>query len=447
MWVDIACIDQNSGSRDSAAEIGRQAKIFRGASVVFAWLTSHLDALEEEFPDAEQALDSLGNSPDAGTGPDQSSGQRVADFFSFLTRDPWFSSLWTLQEAFLCPEAIFITRKARLWSPVEGKEEMLRLKDIVGMIDMLHGGLYYDDRDQLIHHIPGFLTILERSGLLGLLIQIPIILLSVAQYRKTSPINETDRVYGIMQVFNMRLGKSRPNADPTKDFTLSELEDELGEDLLKQQPVMSQLHIFTERPDVGKGWRVGRRSRMANDLNSDVYYDLNHTSHIKTSSAVLSTTSMNGTLWGTFSGPTCAFSVLCTAWGSYRKPWREHEIPMEIELDCTPPRRFSYTQHDYHINRARALTHDRPDATVLMLGQCMNTHYGVRPTTPCHTVGLILAPYDGDREAQNSKRCWQRIGICTWRPHDFDDGGYDADVDSFLWGSSGDWTMADGFFG
>ena len=38
VWLDIACIDQRNGPQ-KAAEIGRQADIFKGAQNVFIWLT------------------------------------------------------------------------------------------------------------------------------------------------------------------------------------------------------------------------------------------------------------------------------------------------------------------------------------------------------------------------------------------------------------------------
>jgi hypothetical protein len=38
LWLDVACIDQNSGPQ-KAMEIGRQAQIFRGANNVYIWLT------------------------------------------------------------------------------------------------------------------------------------------------------------------------------------------------------------------------------------------------------------------------------------------------------------------------------------------------------------------------------------------------------------------------
>ena len=41
LWLDVACIDQISGSREKALEIGRQAETFRGAAHVYVWLTTH----------------------------------------------------------------------------------------------------------------------------------------------------------------------------------------------------------------------------------------------------------------------------------------------------------------------------------------------------------------------------------------------------------------------
>lgn len=37
IWLDIACIDQTPNSKENASEVGRQAKIFTGATNVFAW--------------------------------------------------------------------------------------------------------------------------------------------------------------------------------------------------------------------------------------------------------------------------------------------------------------------------------------------------------------------------------------------------------------------------
>lgn len=40
IWLDVACINQTPDSEEYYSEIGRQAKIFRGAFDVFAWFTS-----------------------------------------------------------------------------------------------------------------------------------------------------------------------------------------------------------------------------------------------------------------------------------------------------------------------------------------------------------------------------------------------------------------------
>ncbi|KAI3390384.1 hypothetical protein diail_9826, partial [Diaporthe ilicicola] len=40
VWLDIACINQRDNEPESAAEVGRQADIFRGATACFAWLTT-----------------------------------------------------------------------------------------------------------------------------------------------------------------------------------------------------------------------------------------------------------------------------------------------------------------------------------------------------------------------------------------------------------------------
>ena len=40
IWLDVACIDQRASEPQSAAEIGRQAAIFRGAHQVFIWFTT-----------------------------------------------------------------------------------------------------------------------------------------------------------------------------------------------------------------------------------------------------------------------------------------------------------------------------------------------------------------------------------------------------------------------
>lgn len=102
---------------------------------------------------------------------------------------------------------------------------------------------------------------IEETGFIELIHGCPTGLLAMAQYRQTGPDNEVDRVYGIMQVFGLQVGKSRPGVQPCRDFTLEELEDDLGSALMEKDPILSQLYIYRTPPPLGKGWRVTKESR------------------------------------------------------------------------------------------------------------------------------------------------------------------------------------------
>ncbi|KAI1742427.1 hypothetical protein F4680DRAFT_31994 [Xylaria scruposa] len=131
VWLDLVCIPQD-GSIIGAREIARQAAIFRGASHVIAWLNEmdDFDGLEAilrwqvlhflELRDTDQ----------------QSEIQRQIDhtWLSFAGKpsnllvprngalngtnivvNPWFTSLWTLQEVSLRPDLWLCTRN---WKPL-----------------------------------------------------------------------------------------------------------------------------------------------------------------------------------------------------------------------------------------------------------------------------------------------------------------------------------------
>lgn len=242
MWLDIACIDQNPNSRDTASEIGRQAKIFARADYVYAWLckTDHemLKKLQlTGYSSEEQAWEAMNDRV----------SRRCMDiedllnieFVKYLTVDPWFSSLWTLQEAFLRPDAFIMTRNAResLWDEKNAGKVMTTLTIVLDAVwstwaaidvtrfrdDLVFGAGWGDSTS-----VEKLKRSIEESGLIQLYNRCPTGLLATAQYRQTGPDNTTDRIYGIMQVFDLRVGKSRPGADPGHVFTLDELQDELG---------------------------------------------------------------------------------------------------------------------------------------------------------------------------------------------------------------------------
>lgn len=70
---------------------------------------------------------------------------------------------------------------------------------------------------------------------------------------------ELDRIYGIMQVFGLALGSS---AEPDKDFTLNDLEDQLGEALNKINPVLAQSFVHLCDPRYNRRWCLQRNMRV-----------------------------------------------------------------------------------------------------------------------------------------------------------------------------------------
>lgn len=442
VWLDVACIDQTAGSKDSTSEIGRQARIFKNAFCTFAWLTSHGEPCDEEYAEAtfrlEQGVSEIMSQQPYSS---QTVEADFASFLKFLTDDPWWTSLWTLQEAFLCPECIFLARNGEFWLKGNPGEEIPRLKEILMWFEFLTNFLQDSRLNLNLHRSPQIHGALEKSGLVGLLIGSPMVLLSVAHHRQAT--SELDRVYGIMQIFNFHLGVSRPGIDPKKKFTLDELEEELGQAILEHHPMMSQLHIFTRKPDRGKGWRIGQYSRMAADLNWDVYEHLDSPGYKVNPCVDFSTTLVDDVLWGTFSGRTsdlCEFQATWIAYDKLPNPWRPQ---FEIALDLPLPRR-PVDDRNYHLDTSQALLASHPNAIILLLGSC-EKEWGIGSNTarrePCHAVGLILVPRDSDL---TPVQCWQRLGVLSWK---LGEREYSAKMETYLDGASDAWKQATGVFG
>lgn len=59
----------------------------------------------------------------------------MANYGNFLAanlgRGSWFTSLWTLQEAFLCPQAIFLSKNARVIPHSARNPAVVTLRDLL----------------------------------------------------------------------------------------------------------------------------------------------------------------------------------------------------------------------------------------------------------------------------------------------------------------------------
>ncbi|UQC81340.1 uncharacterized protein CLUP02_06826 [Colletotrichum lupini] len=172
-------------------------------------------------------------------------------------------------------------------------------------------------------------------------------------------IERSDRVYGIMQIFGFQLGKSRPGCDPHVEFSLAELEDELGRELLIREPIMSQMHIFEIPSQPGKRWRISQDSQPTRRLN---YGDGKSVFDAMSVKAKLSTVTLEGVNWGHFSGKICKFSKLVEIWNT-KAGWRGGNI------DLDGPEQWTAV-HGPELARKEAIafSQQHPDAVLLLLG-------------------------------------------------------------------------------
>ncbi|KAH6684511.1 hypothetical protein B0J14DRAFT_14422 [Halenospora varia] len=115
-WIDVLCIPQQDGHPDKASEIAKQPAIFKDAKGVLVYLWSIDDGtqLRAAMQDLSDMLRWYWNIivSHNGSAPNQANDRRpcLDTFGETLRRDPWFSSLWTVQEMILAPASTWIAR-------------------------------------------------------------------------------------------------------------------------------------------------------------------------------------------------------------------------------------------------------------------------------------------------------------------------------------------------
>ncbi|KAF2249629.1 hypothetical protein BU26DRAFT_550026 [Trematosphaeria pertusa] len=444
VWIDIACIDQRDGSREKDLEIGRQAVIFRGATKVYAWLREHTNAdIDAAIKTFEQGIDLLteGDWGTQFTEAQQSGLDLALKSFEFVTSDPWFSSLWTLQEAYLRPELLLVDRNGELWPSVSPSVPFW-LKELTTFCQGFYGII-----TRALCRQPKALqevqNRLRRTGLLGLYYGFPVELLMAAHFRTVSPKRLTDRVYGIMQVFDLKLGKSAPASPLGRDYNLQELEDQLGSALLAQNQDLSQMFVHTRPAAPGQAWRLSHHIRAPESALSPMWI-VKDLKNLLRRASTLSVKHVGNVLVGHFAGLMAPLTALTCIW-SRQSP---HSLPaVQIDLDAVsfydPPTELVYGGEDIremvgtrYVDLASWVAERRADARMLLLG--LYQKYD-RPSL----LGLILV-----RAEQSNVTEWTRAGICWWE-HPGETGGLTRDDEEreLLKGEGKQWDYATGTFG
>lgn len=443
VWIDIACIDQNF-NLTSMLEIGRQAEIFGGARSVYVWLShtstpelrevrNFASSWDPYYPDFEPF------GPASGI-PDR--WPQVETVLDCLRKEPWFSSVWTLQEAYLRKDAVFLSRNAQKLYRIDGswnlsEEGTVESEFSFGLGALLLAAETVSLSSARLPPASALQDMVQQTindlGMKALNRNDPMGLYAVAHRRK--PSNDLDSVYGIQQIFGLRLGLSSPTADPRRNFTLDELEDELGEALLVADPVLSQGFVHTDASiELGKRWRVSRSAVVPEPLFND---DNPWRSSLYTPVCAMFTENVLGKRMGSFKGKMCSFAHLQRIWAFMHEQESQMEgqpvmwLMLDNAPDITPaivesslgehppqPGAFQSELHSHRKSGILANSFGEEALKVLHLGAHTSS-----PGAECH-FGLILL-----QGQMNKSTLWRRIGVCTWR-------GY----------ASSAWGLANGLF-
>lgn len=496
VWVDIACIDQNEGSAEGAKEIGRQAKIFRNSYQTYIWLVSDT---KDAIPDSIEALlQNLGRvsallapvyhqllAEHSDPNNRKRTRKKLADYHaagesaSILVANasyfvsslgmPWFSSLWTLQEAFLQPSARFLDVDGHCAKSQDGAP--IALQDMLWWCRFLYQLCVLQDSPRPMDDVEesdiflkkAAIRIIERSGLEALAKRDRMALYAYAKARTTT--RPVDRVYGIMQIWDFRLGVAAPGADPSWEWSPMELELQLGMKLLDEFPIESQLQVHASTCRGRQSWRISNRSVVPpHQLSMSESGHLSGT--VDRRYLQLGHRCVNGTTYGHFRGKACSFEPFRRGWAAVNenrningKAFEETiaRDPVWLALDCTAvlnstTLQIPYPLHDIPPGKQFEVASlisgifcqlDR-NLSILLLGT-VSPQSGPNEHKKATAIGLLVM----DAPDSNMCRWWKRLGTCIW---DCAPGIADAELEvraalNLLRVESSDWYQDEGLFG
>lgn len=427
VWVDIACIDQldNAVKMD---EIGRQAGIFQNAEFAYVWLWT-LPATS-----LKASVDSLRIVPGAGRIQEKIRGcdevaimSELLQAVNLILGDWWFSSLWTLQEAFLRSDAQLLSLEGHYINPRPG----WRSTNIGSVLNHIWKLLLdLDDKSQKLDD--------SQANKLGAIIRQriqdsgyiadpnsdnPNIQYGASRFRKTT--NKLDRIYGIMAIYDIRVGAMVPGPERSKQHSLEDLEQEFAATLNSRSPLLAQNFIHLKRPPMGKSWQITQYSRVPwcdFAFTSDGFHELES----------CTITAMAGASCALITGFVLPLEIAFDYWKAAFCFCKRSRIPngavgahgytyydtWNVVLDdylCDEHSTLPYKRYDYGIDHDNAGQHAFITVTELLALGSFNGRVSIvllgkesLNTMPSRTFGLLILHEEGARS-----RC-QRIGVCAW---------------------------------
>lgn len=418
VWLDVACIDQED-PHVKIDEIGNQAAIFKNASRVFAWavpwehgaLEGCLLTMERfcaaEAPEVETSY-SMKSERSNAIVPTMNS---LLDAVRELRFQHWFTSLWTLQEAYLRKDAVLLSRSSKTPSLVSRVDQSYELPIPLTWLLERCMHIFAICSSKVASLALDISQLLMDSGLLALGMKNEWSLYSAATRRQASL--PEDRVYGIMQVYNIRLG-----AQPS----ISRLEDALGFTLNGRSPVLAQLHMHEGPVEKGKAWRLSRSMAIP-------YVYLNVLT-AEASCAITSTPRMIPL----FDGEVCGLPDLVDLWQTAAVTARRlgrpsYQVHVILDAQTSQPGKTlqlldaetnidSFTFKDLSASRVRFddlsshLHSPLEQYNILLLGEAEIEEHdlGKNDCIVRYGVGLLVS-----QQHESARKPWARIGVCTWR--------------------------------
>ncbi|KAI1746280.1 hypothetical protein F4680DRAFT_400926 [Xylaria scruposa] len=436
-WIDVVCIDQENYDV-KMEEIGRQVGIFANASQVYVWIWSlPISRLQHVYDDITRCSASFDNSErtfrqlpafatssvmyddsaprNASYESDELTHSRIPQVtllsleasIKTLLGDPWFSSLWTLQEGMLRQDAIFLSQEAECAQHrVNIASPEAEMFSLIRAFSLIRSALeLYDRRSTEPSYgnlVDSVIRAIKRSGFpTSNLANNPNIQWAAAQYRNAT--NAEDRVYGIMALYNIQVGDAVPNKADRKKPSLQELETEFAITLNAKSPVLGQLfvHAGPGRPR-GKSWQISRDVKFPHAFSywSEEDGFSNYSSIVGLSTGLAKV-----------EGDVCLLKGLRYSWTTSLR--RDSSYRFDIALDeyvvvehpaiiVAQPTRMSRTTKDIKDAIFTLIDYTLKEfgedaVSVLELGRSVKEIFGL----------VLLHP-------PNNKTLVNRIGICKW---------------------------------
>lgn len=200
-----------------------------------------------------------------------------------LFDDWWFTSLWTLQEGILRPDAIILSRDAQtvghhFGPPPPPSSSMSVVRTGTVELRFLSNALWNlrfvlesaalrftepplsQLGDAIVERIKcaGYSTLPSGFN--------PNIQWGATRFRNASM--EQDRIYGIMSIYNLRVGAAAVNAAASSPlrYSLADLERELAMALNQTSPLLGQMFIHLTKPVSTGTWQMSQRITVPSDF-------------------------------------------------------------------------------------------------------------------------------------------------------------------------------------